>query len=264
MRRVVLFRFHTIDDCDIRSRVRFLRILNPDVEIHGMYGGEIGLFNEVFKTLADLFQTLVCWDEVDLEIKWRSSDVAYQFWFNKIGQYVHFDVLHAVEWDLAFMDSLTRIFAGVPKKALGCTGLIPLQYIQSSWYWTADGGMRKEWHDFFSTSTSAVPYLVEPYAIQGPAITLPRKFLELLQTIVIPRISIDELRIPLFAQIFGIEMVDNGLFDWYNTAAYKYFNCNKQPVKLDYIEEQMKLPNGIRVFHPCPSNTSFSKLYNLI
>lgn len=121
----------------------------------------------------------------------------------------------SIEWDLIMMDSLENLFSHIPRTALGCTGLISLKYIESSWYWLADEKMKQEWHTFYNSVAGFSQIKHETvFAIQGPALVIPRAFLHNLANVPIPGISNDELRIPLYAQLFNIQLVDNELFKW--------------------------------------------------
>lgn len=161
VKRAALFRFHTIHNPqDIIARVRFFKLLNPDVAVYGLFGGSVYEYKKITSALHQAFLGLTFWDEPDREIKWRSSDLAYQTWYNQVGYQEEFDALYPIEWDLILMDSLENLFSHIPRTALGCTGLISLKYIENSWYWSADEKIKKEWHTFYNSvaSSSQIAY----------------------------------------------------------------------------------------------------------
>lgn len=265
MKRIALFRFHLSNNFDdIRNRVLFFKKLNPNVDVYGLYGGEKNTFLTVQKELSRIFVNLFFLKEENSELKWRLSDLTYQMWYNSIGSNLDFDVLHPIEWDLIFMESLDIMFAEVQYNTIGCTGLIPLHIIENHWYWTSEFTMRNEWLELLYLAETKYNYDDYPFATQGPGIVLPKDFLHKLNDIQIPPISVDELRIPLYAQMLKFDLVDNGLFVWNCNENSRFFNCNKIPVSFQLIELEMKRKNGFRAIHPFLDTFVYSDFLKLI
>jgi len=250
IKRIALFRFHKLNYEDHINRILFFKIINPSIPVYGLYGGDEMFFEEVAFKFKNICEEITLLRELSKKEKWLCSDIVVQQWYNKIGIYLNFDVLHVIEWDLVFMESLDRLYTHIPVSAIGCTGLKSVYMIEKSWYWTSAPIQRSEWLKLLTLVIKEYNYRNFPFAIQGPAICYPKSFLEKIKDIQIPRICNDELRIPLYAQILGFELVDNKFFKWFYNPNYIAFNCDKIPVKFDTIAKEVVKVNGYRVFHP--------------
>jgi hypothetical protein len=172
-------------------------------------------------------------------------------WYRDLGWRLEFDVAHVVEWDLLFLDSLERVYASVPHDAIGLTALTPTSAIENEWPWLQRPADRREWEDLLSFARVVCNYDDVPYACLGGGPCFPRSFLADIATTTIPQLSTEELRLPLFAQIFGYSMVDTGLRrglldgddDW-------FFNVGGPEIEASTIRSELAKPDGRRVFHP--------------
>src|SRR5262249_22521285 len=111
MRRLILFRFHD-RPAICAGRIRHLRALNPDVAIHGLYGGP----DDAAPALPELDTTYTLAGK-SAHWKWKHSDLAARQWFQDVGRGMAFDILHLVEWDLLLSAPLDALYAHIPANA---------------------------------------------------------------------------------------------------------------------------------------------------
>lgn len=248
MKQIVLFRFHRSADVCL-NRIHLLNKYNPGIEIYGLYGGEknASFYKNKLKDHLEHFYSVnkpEGWN-------WKNSDLAVRMWFKEYGKTVEFDTLHLIEWDMLLLDSLGSIYKQVPQGGIALTGLRPLREVDDKWDWLLEEPSKGEWKRLLELARSKFGYNDIPYASMGPGPSFPRSFLEKYSEIEVPELAHDELRLPLFAQILGFKMFDTGFYKkWFNNEEKKFFNCKGREIKPEIIREELKKPNGRRVFHP--------------
>lgn len=250
MKRVVLFRFHKeFEVC--RSRIEILRKFNPAILIYPIYGGS--------KENLDQAKSFCCETDLepfyevesnDLNWKWKNGDLQIQQWFKAVGRNLTFDFLHLIEWDLLLLGSLENLYGRFSDGVI-LTGLRPSREVRDRWSWLVKEPYRSEWSRLMMIIKEKYEYDQEPYACLFPGCGFSRKFLEKLQTIEIPELDNDEVRIPLWAQILGESLHDTGFYpEWFCEKVYRYFNCRGREIEETVIRQELSRPKGQRVFHP--------------
>ena len=263
MKRIVLYRYYHKFGNN-KEQLKFIKYLNPDIDIYGLYGGPEEQFEEATALLKDELVHNFYIRGKDTDWKWKSSDMTFQLWYNSFGHTVDFDVMHAIEWDLLYFEPIDTLFAHVGENSVALTALIPIKKIQDKWYWTKHPPCREEWMQLMEHFRQIYNYDQEPYGMLGPGESYPRSFLEKIKDTEIPYIAVDELRIPMYAQVFGLKMEDTHFFKkWLSKKEFKYFNANAIDVELKTIEKQLKKKKGRRVFHPFRGDLTFDQLVNL-
>ena len=250
-RRVVIFRFDR-DPLVCRSRVALLRRLNPGVAIHGIFGGDPGLKQRTFRQFAKPFLWLdgVFWSRRGGRWNWQHGDLALAAWYRELGRHVEFDVAHYVEWDLLLLDSLERLYARVPANAVGLTTLTPLDDVAGEWTWLI-GERRREWEQLLADVRRRWGYDGVPHACWAVGPVLPRSFLSHYAELEPPELCHDELRLPLYAQILGLPLVDTGLRrSWHDRDEDRVFNVIPLEIERSAIASALADPAGPRAFHP--------------
>ena len=267
MKRIILYRYHHKFESN-KEHLKFIKYLNPSVDIYGLYGGPKEQYAEATVFFKDLFSHNYLINGKDDNWKWKHSDMAFQLWYNDFGHTIEFDIMHVLEWDLLLLDSLENLFSHTNTNTLALTGLMPLSKIENDWYWVWKDPGRSEWLQLLEYFKKEFNYNEKPYGMLGPATTLPRIFLEKIKNIEIPILAHDELRIPMYAQVFGLNMVDTGFYKkWFSPREWRYFNSNSRDISIKNIEKQLKKRNGRRAFHPFRDEISFERfveLYKLI
>ena len=183
--------------------------------------------------------------------KWKNGDLAIREWYKDFGHTVSFDMLHLVEWDLLLLDTLENIYGHVRKNGIGLTALIKLKSVEKRWFWTNEDPGRSEWKKLQNFARKKFNYNQEPCASLGPGTCLPKAFLEKYSSIEVPELCNDELRLPLFGQIFGFKLFDTGFYKkWFSEKERKVFNCKNKEILLSTIRKEFSKKSGRRAFHP--------------
>ncbi|PKM92132.1 MAG: hypothetical protein CVU81_02130 [Euryarchaeota archaeon HGW-Euryarchaeota-1] len=210
MERIILFRFHKNPEV-CRNRLHMLQKYNPDIKLFGLYGGLKKNFPKFKKELGCFFEHIWLIPK-DKDWNWKHGDLAIREWFKYFGYKIKFDTLHLIEWDLLLFDSLSNIYKQIPKEGVGLTGLTPLKNVEPIWYWTSKDPYKTEWKALLKFVKNKFNYTLEPFGCLCGGLCLPRKFIEIYAKTNIPELCHDELRLPLFAQIFGFKMYDTGFY----------------------------------------------------
>lgn len=267
MKRIILFRFHKRPGV-CKNHLRLLRKFNPDTPIFGLFGGQEKDYKKFCKKLKPYLEDISCtWGKTDVW-KWKHSDLAARLWFKEVGNKISFDMLHVIEWDLVFFSPLDEIYKNIPKSGIGLTSLTPQKEAKKKWLWFSQKKgeiFRTDWDDFLNYVKDRFNYDQEPYACLTAGLCMPRTFLEKYSSIEIPEILHnyihDELRVPLFGQIFGFKLYDtNFAVGWLNEDDYNFFNCVNRPIWLHTMASELAKPSGRRVFHPVRTIVPFDSI----
>ena len=263
MKRIIIYRYYHKFENN-KQLLKFLKYLNPEVEIFGLFGGHEDQYNVATEYLKDELTHNYLIKDKDTEWKWKNSDMTYQLWYNDYGHNVDFDVMHAIEWDLLYFEPLDKLFSHVPLNSLALTGLIPLSKIQDEWYWTKHPPYHVEWLQMMEYFKKEYNYNQKPYGMLGPGTTLPRVFLEKIKNISIPLGALDELRLPMWGQVFGLNIEDTKFYrHWFSKKEFKVFNSNAFDVDIKTIKAELNKYSGRRVFHPFRNDITFDELVDL-
>jgi hypothetical protein len=232
-----------------RSRVALLRTLNPGVPIHGLFGGRRKLKGAGLKRLLDLDGLYSSRESP--RWNWQHGDLVLAGWFRDVGYGIPFDVVHVIEWDLLLLEPLETLYASVPAAAVGLTALTPISELEDEWTWLTREANRREWEDLLGHARSEWGYDGVPHGCLAPGPCLPRSFLEAYASIDPPVLCNDELRLPLFAQILGFELVDTHLRGpWRGEREHPFFHFRNRDIELSAIQAELAKPHGWRAFHP--------------
>jgi hypothetical protein len=274
-KRIILYRYYHKFEQN-KELLQFLKYLNPQVAIYGLYGGVENDFDTAGTILKDVLTHNYYIKSTDSIWKWKNGDMTYQQWYRDHGYSVDFDVAHVIEWDLLYFESLDSYFGKFDKNSVVFTGLIPLNkwiYLKrfipfkifwKEWYWTGHEPIRQEWLQLLEILKTKYNYNDNPHAVLGPGTTVTKQYLEKIQSFDIPYMAVDELRFPIWAQLSGIKMEKSDIQKkWFSLNEYRYFNCDNWDIKLSVIKKELKKKNGRRVFHPFREFISFEQLVNL-
>jgi hypothetical protein len=244
--RLVLLRFHKAP-LVCRSKVSLLRELNPRLSVHGVCGGDQPVMRRIGRRLVGLDGLYAS----ELSGKhWMDLDLVVRDWYRAVGSNLSFDVLHLIEWDLLLVAPLAELYAAVPDGAVGLTALTPVSEL-GEWTWLRREEQRRNWEQLLEVARSEWGYDGIPYGCVGPGPVFPRAFLEAYAAVDPPIIAHDELRLPLFAQILGFPVVDNGLRSpWRGEREHEFFHFRAPDVELETIRAELAKPDGARAFHP--------------
>lgn len=260
MKHIGLFRYHTnLPMC--KNRLEFIKRLNPEINIYGLYGGAENDFPEYETHLKDYLDGNYCLRHKSNLWKWKNGDLAIRQWFIDFGNLLDFDKLYMMEWDLIMLKPLKKIYAHIPPENIGMTGLVPLESIEKKWFWTRDGLQATEWKNLKNHVEKKYNFSGPYFASVGPGLSLTKTFLEKYANIEIPEYCNDELRLPIFAKALGFDLKDTQFMGkWFSHKEKKYFNCNEHSVTLKTIIKELNKKNGRRIFHPVRAKIEINQL----
>lgn len=250
MKRIIVFRFHK-DPIICKNRIRLLRKYNPDIQIFGLFGGLEKDWGKFQKILKPYLESIYFIQEKTSYQKYTHGDLAIKLWYEKIGKALSFDMLHLIEWDLLLLESLDKIYKHIPKNGVGLTSLTLVKNIEKKWSWLSKESQRNEWCNLLRFVKDRFNYNQEPYACEFAGACLPKKFLEEYSSIEIPGLCHDELRTPLFSQVFNLTLYDTCLCKkWFDESEKEFFNCDSKEINSSTITKELAKSSGRRAFHP--------------
>lgn len=247
MKRIILFRFHK-NAVVCGNRIDLLRHYNPGTKIFGLYGGDEGRFPAYQKKLGAAMDDIYCIRGRSDEWKWKNGDLAIRRWFIDCGEKIPFDMLHVIEWDMLLCDSVENIFSIVPEDCMGLAGLMPLRDIENRWIWASHDTYKDELKKLLSHVRDTYQYSLDPFRSIAGGACIPREFIIRYADTEIPELCNDEVRLPLFAQAFGIRLCDTGFYSLDDNER-RYFNLFT-PIDISRIREELGRSGGRRIFHP--------------
>ena len=271
MKRIILFRFHRHPTICLQ-RLRMTHALNPHIPIYGLFGGPKREAEKMQKLLtphlthffivpsishALLKSSHTCKScrtghTIEGYWNWKNGDLLIRTWFQKIGKEIDFDMLHVMEWDLLLTRPIEELFRHISANSIGLTAPQPISVIGRRWNWTTKDHKRQEFEHLMLYVQKHYNYQQHPLCCFAPGNCLPRSFLTEYSHHTIPPLSIDEVRLPLFAHIFGFPIVDTALTPVeYTSLAFSLFNTDQAEVPLSLIEKELKKGKGAPAFHPC-------------
>jgi hypothetical protein len=248
IKRLVVFRFHKAP-LVCRSRVELLRTLNPQVSVHGLFGGSHAALRIVGKKLIGLDGLYA--SGKSSRWNWQHGDLLLAQWYRDVGSQIPFDIVHLIEWDLLLAAPLESLYASVPDGAVGLTALTPVAELEHEWTWLRRDESRREWEALLDRARAEWRYDGVPYGCLGPGPVFPRRFLEAYAAANPPALCNDELRLPLFAQILGFPLADTRLRGpWRGEREDPFFHFRDREIELSAIRAELAKAQGWRAFHP--------------
>ena len=243
------------------DRARLLRALNPDTAIYGLYGGDLGEAGAFSAALAPLLDDFYVFpDDRSVEWKWLHGDQMIGHWFKQRGKDFVWDTIFVAQWDLLTLSPLSKLCSGLQKGQILLPGLRPIREFADWWQWVRPNTKEKADFDRFCqlvANSHTLPS--ELLCFCFPAGALPRTFIEKYVEIPEPDVGFLEYKIPLYAQLWGIEFCRDHPFDLYWRDRYRHhpirrflrtFHAEKRPVRTSVLFWNAILPWGKRVFHP--------------
>lgn len=242
----MLFRFHKNPEI-CAARIKLLKQLNPETPVYGL-GEDI---EGVEKMREAGMEHLHVIDGRSDDWKWKNGDLAVGRWFQKVGKELEFDMLHIVEWDLLLAEPLEELYNHVSEDQVALTGLKPIQEASEyGWRWV-NNEYEQEWKDLKNKVSKEFSYTESSHGCIFPGAALPRPFLDKYTKTEVPELCNDEVRVPLYAEAMGYELVDTGFFgEWGSDSVYRYFNALGQEISKERLREQLQKRDGRRAFHP--------------
>jgi hypothetical protein len=245
----VLFRFHT-DFSTCRNHLEILHTFNPGMPMYGLFGGAEKDFTKAQKLPLDHVWHIPLDDP---HWKWVNGDLCVRWWYTEVGRHMTFDMLHLVEWDLILLESIERHFASV-RGGIAMTGITPMEKIYNTWIWVAPLRGRYEWLKLKAYVERVYGYTQTPLAGIFGGASFSRKFLERYAQVEVPGWCNDEVRVPLFAQAFGMPVHDTRLGN-------EFFTAGDEMISPSIVYAQYR--QGMRSFHPVRERLKLSEIHRV-
>jgi hypothetical protein len=237
----------------LRAKVRLLRTLNPGVPICGLLTAAKWPTSSAFGLAVKAVLGLDSVYGARSRGRWSrdDGDLALAAWYREVGCGMAFDVAHLVEWDLLMLDSLERLYASVPARAVGLTALAPLSEVEDDCEWLQRPDGQRQWERLLSHARAVWAYDGFPHACWRAGACFPRSFLERCAAIEAPELCHDRLRVPLFAQMLGFPLADTGFrHGWHDPDEDRFFNRDGREIETSAIGAELAKADGRRAFYP--------------
>lgn len=244
--RIILFRFHR-DFAVCRNHIAIIRAYNPGIEIHGLYGGPERDLKKASHLPFDSFFSVPLDDPY---WKWLNGDLAIRWWYMEVGNKLRFDLVHVFEWDMVLLEPIEQRFANLTD-GVALSGLRDMEEVKDSWMWVAAKRGRFEWSALLHDVKEKYAYKAAPLCGIFGGIMLSRTFLKRYAQAEIRSLCNDEVRVPLYAQAFGLPVHDTGLES-------PLFSADRQPLSEKSVLESYA--QGQTAFHPVREKIQLSKL----
>jgi hypothetical protein len=243
------------------DRARHLRKLNPELKIYCLFGGDprdADAFGAALSPWMDDFYAFT--EDRPVEWKWLQGDQIIGRWFTERGANLEWDTVFIAQWDLLILAPLAELCSGLRADQILLPGLRPIREIEHWWQWVLPNtAERRDFEQLCSLVAQTYPLPEELLCCSFPAGALPRNFLERYVKIPQPDIGFLEYKMPLYAQLWGIEFWRDHPFQLFWRDRYggkplqrymKTFHAEKQQVRTLAVLWNALLPGGKRVFHP--------------
>lgn len=257
MKPDVLFWFYAkFDIC--RERLHRLRKFNEDVRVFALYGGSL--------LEAEIAQNAVCGlvddfyaypHEKDSNWKWEHGDQIIATWYIERGQYLKWDTIFIMQWDMLILDPLQKLFFGLQPHEILLSGFRPISTVSSWWPWA--NPKNSDILSFKEMLRNKFNYEGELFACLFIVVCFPRIFLEKYVAAGHLETGFLEYKIPTMAHVFGISVCNNHDFEpwWAENPATRnspkrqhILNAVGQEVPLSVILQELANGDGKRLFHP--------------
>lgn len=240
---VILFRFHKAFDVCLQN-VRRLRLMNPDIPIHGLYGGAGGV-EAVPQELSAALDSLYALPFEDASYNWKNGDICIRWWFKERGSALDFTHLCVVEWDLVFLYPLVDIFDGLPEGVnwLALSGTYR-KMIDEGWGWIQDF-YKPAFEALLEEARKEKPIDPEDlsFGIYGGCV-LCRPFLEKFAARPVRSYCNDEARATIYSYLFDIRVRDSGFL----SDKRNMFNAENEEFTGDDVLKTIE--RGGKAVHP--------------
>ena len=260
---IVLYRYHTNFEL-VKSRLRLIKHIDPNIPIYGIYGGSKEDFLESSKVLNEFLEDNYLVKVEDGRWKWLHADITYKMWYEDVGKNIDFEFASVLEWDLLYLEKIQNLFPNINKNSICLSGIIEENKVTNYWYWARNVHQKKR-TEFFNKIKEYYGQSVVNYAMLGPGLCMPKEFLEGLSRIKLFEADLsDEIKIPIWAQILGFDLISNNFYrKWFSFFELKYFNANVVDVQFETVKRELDKKNGRRAFHPYREPDKLEKLIGL-
>jgi hypothetical protein len=237
------------------SRVKYLRYNNEQSRIYVLYGGPPESADQFAERLRPYCQDFYCATrEPDPYLKWFRGDYELIEWYESRGHQLPWQALAIVQWDLLITDPLPTVLPGYRPDQLFLSGLRPLSPdLEAAWPWTGQDYYRLGYRRFRQQLLLEYNYSGDLDCCIFMLAVLPRAFFVRYCESGRKWSGFLEYKLPNLAKIWGFDFYrrDLGvLWDAVEKTPDRPMNAICDNISTDWIINQLRNPDGWRVFHP--------------
>jgi hypothetical protein len=223
---------------------------NADIPTYGLYGGDSKEAPRFEAALSRGLDDFYISEVQDTKWKWLHGDLLILKWYQDRGQYLPWDSLAVIQWDMLVFDSLHKQFPALATGEIFLSGVTELnETLENAWDWTS-GVERPNYLDFRE-------YVRKEYGYIGPALgcffifqIFPRIFFEKYLTVKNKELGMLEYKVPTYANIFGLPFYKKDVgVDYYGNQQLP-MNAAPREIEDAYIRDELRKKDGWRIFHP--------------
>jgi hypothetical protein len=266
--RIILFRFHNDFDAT-REKLRIARHFNPNLPIHGLYGGTLESAEEAQAKLADVLDSFWAYPvEKDKNWKWMHTDIMTKQWFREVGKSIEFDYMYSYEYDLLTLAPLIDLYPEVTDGEIALAAAEPFtDAIEKRWMWTNKEPYLAQYKKYRKYMEKTFGLERQHTVCLGPGPLLSREFMKKFAATEDVDFVHEELTLPAYAEVFGIAVKNHGLHPGFfaHSDEDQYFNCfDSGDVAWEAIAELIESGRARRAFHPVKGRVSLDAVTQLL
>jgi hypothetical protein len=256
MKLAILFWFYKNPQI-CKNRLEILRKYNPNTPIYGLYGGNLNQQEHFYVALGQYLDDFYTFDrDRDSFWKWKYGDLLITDWYRERGQHLSWDSIIVVQWDMLIFGSVDRVFDALKQNQILLSAYAPVKTVEDKWIWVNSPENRQEYLEFLAHIRHKYDYNQEPVRCAFVIVCLPRTFLAFYSKIEQPELGFIEYRVPIYAQIFQIDVCRNHPFKYWGAAkkpiekVLRAGKKNDPGIPLTIVLRNLINLKGARVFHP--------------
>lgn len=234
------------------EQIKVLRLFNPDIQIHGVFGG-----NDTHIEYYDELQTYLDsnWQhpEANSYWKWISTDIMAIDWYEAFGKNLDWDYLYLMSWDLLLIEPLSNL---IPPQAPDEIYIVPEVESfkrQRTWnnHWMGDNnGVFREFKRKLSHYFHLNPATIEENIqfVNSFFWCCSREFIEALCPVIKNFPGMIEYRIPTLAPLLGFKT--DTPENLKKRDYLPFANTGKREIPTFTIINELEKQNPFPYYHP--------------
>lgn len=236
----------------VQSNLDIFKSKNKDIPVYGLFGGSLSDYNKWGKRLMGFKEVTYFSLKKPARWKWKNTDLMVRWWYSMNKDKFEFKHITVLQWDILFAEEIDTMFRGCSARDISLTGPIDLSDIMKRWYWTTNKDVKDEFRLLraYCNVMKLSPVALPQKACYGPLYRLSRDFLEEYIEAFPVELCHDEIRLPLYADLLGFNIIDTGVYSWFDEAIEEYFNADNKEISDLKIKAELSSDTGRRIFHP--------------
>ena len=209
MTGIVLFRYDR-DFPVCEQALRLLRLFNPGMGVHGLYGGLQP--DDLPATLTRLLDTNWTIPGDDSYHKWKDGDLCVRDWYRAEGRNLAFDHIYLIEWDMLCLKPLSELYGPLePDVNYGTFFTLHAYRDVRDWFFLDQHRHEVAWM-IDRLAQGGMPVALETLSFgKMVGVVFCRAFLDKFGASPVPSYSNDEVRFSVYSAAFGFPLRDNGI-----------------------------------------------------